>query len=195
MFIPSRLGLAEEMPVSGFQPSAQRREDWKIRELRRRLPRTKNPVPRLAARWNVCLAAPGGGAAFFCSVAERNSFTRVAETEVTISPPAYKPPPRRAYTDLGWLCAALIGPATFLAVWIYCAVTYGFLLGFLLGWIPALILALLVAVVTIFLWPLLAVASICDLQRLWDSSEIAEYRGVHWHHSLSPLVVARGSAR
>jgi hypothetical protein len=106
---------------------------------------------------HVSLAAPGGGAAFFCSLAERNSFTRVAEPEVTTSPPEYKPPPRRAYTDLGWLCAALSGPATFLAVWIYCAVTYGFLLGFLLGWIPALILALLVAVLTIFLWPLLAV--------------------------------------
>ena len=45
---------------------------------------------------------------------------------------------------LGWVCAALAGPAIFIAVWIYCAVTYGFVLGFRLGWIPALILALLI---------------------------------------------------
>jgi hypothetical protein len=76
----------------------------------------------------------------------------------TIRPPEYNAPPRTTYTDLGWICAALTGPATFLAIWIYCAVTYGFLLGFFLGWIPALILALFVAVATIFLWPLAAVA-------------------------------------
>ena len=76
----------------------------------------------------------------------------------TIRPPEYKAPPRTTYTDLGWICAALTGPATFLAVWIYCAVAYGFLLGFFLGWIPALILALLVAMASIFLWPLAAVA-------------------------------------
>jgi hypothetical protein len=52
----------------------------------------------------------------------------------------------------------LAGPATLLAVWIYCAVAYGFLLGFFLGWIPALILALVVAVAIIYLWPLAVVA-------------------------------------
>jgi len=76
---------------------------------------------------------------------------------MTIRPPEYEPPPRTTYTDLGWIFAALTGPATLLAVWIYCAVTYGFFLGIGLGWIPALILALLVAVATIFLWPLAAV--------------------------------------
>lgn len=40
----------------------------------------------------------------------------------------------------------LAGPATLIAAWIYCTVTYGFVFGFFLGWIPALILALLVAV-------------------------------------------------
>ena len=55
-----------------------------------------------------------------------------------IRPPEYKPPPRTTYTDLGWIFAALTGPATLLAVWIYRAVTYGFFLGFGLGWIPAL---------------------------------------------------------
>jgi len=59
------------------------------------------------------------------------------------------------------------GPATLLAVWIYCAVTYGFLLGFFFGWIPALILALLVVVATIFLWPLEAVAVLYVIYRVF----------------------------
>jgi hypothetical protein len=87
--------------------------------------------------------------------------------KMSIRPPEYKPPPRRAYTNLGWIFAALTGPATLLAVWIYCAVTYGFLLGFFLGWIPALILALLVAVATIFLWPLAAVAVLYVIYRVF----------------------------
>ncbi len=78
--------------------------------------------------------------------------------KVTTTPRKYQPPPRTTYTDLGWIFAALSGPATLIAVWIYCAVTYGLLLGLLLGWIPALMLALLVTVATIFLWPLAALA-------------------------------------
>src|SRR6516164_1924473 len=62
----------------------------------------------------------------------------VKSVTVRVRPPEYKPPPRTTYTDLGWIFAALTGPATLLAVWIYCAVTYGFFLGFGLGWIPAL---------------------------------------------------------
>jgi hypothetical protein len=86
---------------------------------------------------------------------------------MSIRPPEYKPPSRRAYTDLGWIFAGLTGPATLLAVWIYCAVTYGFLLGFFLGWIPGLILALLVVVATIFLWPLVAVAVLYVIYRVF----------------------------
>jgi hypothetical protein len=74
---------------------------------------------------------------------------------MTIRPLEYKPPPRRAYTDL--VFAALTGQQRFL-LFGSTALTYGFLLGFFLGWIPALILALLVVVATIFLWPLAAVA-------------------------------------
>jgi hypothetical protein len=86
---------------------------------------------------------------------------------MTIRPPEYKPPPRTTYTDLGWIFAALTGPATLLVVWIYCAVTYGFFLGFGLGWIPALILALLVAVATIFLWPLAVAAVLYVIYRVF----------------------------
>jgi hypothetical protein len=49
--------------------------------------------------------------------------------KVTTTPTKYQPPPRTTYTDLGWIFAALSGPATLIAVWIYCAVTYGLLLG------------------------------------------------------------------
>jgi hypothetical protein len=77
--------------------------------------------------------------------------------KMTTTPPKYQPPPNKTYTNIGWICAALTGPATFFAIWIYCAVTFGFLLGFGLGWFPALILALLVTVATIFLWPVAAV--------------------------------------
>jgi hypothetical protein len=84
--------------------------------------------------------------------------------KMTTTPPRYQPPPRRTYTDIGWICAALTGPATFLALWIYCAVTYG-LLGFGLGWIPAFILALLVAVATIFLWPVAAIVLLYVISR------------------------------
>jgi len=87
--------------------------------------------------------------------------------KMSIRPPEYKPPPRRAYTNLGWIFAALTGPATLLAVWIYCAATYGFLLGFGLGWIPALVLALLVVVATIFLWPLVVVAVLYMIYRVF----------------------------
>ena len=91
---------------------------------------------------------------------------------MTTTPPKYQPPPRRRYTDLGWLSAALTGPATFLAIWIYCAVTYGFLFGFLLGWIPALILALVVAVAMIYLWPLAPVVLLYAIYRVL---------GIHLH--------------
>jgi hypothetical protein len=87
--------------------------------------------------------------------------------KMAIRPPQYKPPPRTTYTDLGWISAALTGPATLLAVWIYCVSTYGFFLGFLLGWIPALILALLAAVATIFLWPLVAVVVVYVVYRFF----------------------------
>ena len=77
---------------------------------------------------------------------------------MTIRPPEYKPPPRRAYTNIGWVCAAVVSPAAFLALWIYCSLSYGILFGFLLGWIPALIVALVAAVAMIYLWPVTAAA-------------------------------------
>jgi hypothetical protein len=85
---------------------------------------------------------------------------------MTTRPPKYQLPPSRTYTDLGWICAAVTGPAIFLAVWIYTAVAYGLLLGFLLGWIPALPLALLVAVAMIYLWPLAAVTVLYAVYRV-----------------------------
>jgi hypothetical protein len=113
--------------------------------------------------------------------------------KMTTTPPKYEPPPRRTYTDLGWICAALTGPATFLAVWIYCAVTYGFFVGLWLGLdsCPHPRIAgrrgddLSVASGS-------GSASICDLQSFCYSSGIADlHRLVRWHHrTRSGLVVA-----
>ena len=44
----------------------------------------------------------------------------------------------------------------FVASWIYCIASYGYLLGVGLGWLPSLIVACIVA----FLWPLLAIVLI-----------------------------------
>ena len=116
---------------------------------------------------------------------------------MTTTPPKYQPPPRRTYTDIGWICAALTGPATFLGIWIYCAVTYGLLLGLGLGWIPALMLALVVAVATIFLWPVAAIVILYVIYRVTDIhpsllTEVAPLVGiialaaVWWWHVVRP---------
>ena len=49
----------------------------------------------------------------------------------------------------------LIWAAVFIASWIYCIITYGYLLGVGLGWLPSLIVATIVA----FLWPVIAIVA------------------------------------
>lgn len=49
---------------------------------------------------------------------------------------------------LGWIAGAL----TFIAAYIYCTATYGFLLGFGLGWLPSGILAAIVGFAVVLLW-------------------------------------------
>jgi hypothetical protein len=83
-------------------------------------------------------------------------------------------------------------------VWIYCAVTWGFLFGFFLGWIPALILALVIAVATIYLWPLLAAVLLYVLYRIFGfyPGIVDLHRGLYWHpRHRNDLVVAFGSAQ
>jgi hypothetical protein len=46
-----------------------------------------------------------------------------------------------AYAGLGVLLGATAGAMTFIATWVYCALTYGFVLGLGLGWFPAAICA------------------------------------------------------
>jgi hypothetical protein len=74
-----------------------------------------------------------------------------------------------------------MGLSTFLAIWIYCVVTYGFLLGFFVGWLPALILALVVAVAMIYLWPLAAAALLYAIYRVL---------GVHLHLDYIAALIA-----
>ena len=52
--------------------------------------------------------------------------------------------------------AIVTGVLTFLGVWIYCVVAYGFLLGVGLGWLPAMIVACVAALI----WPLIAIVFI-----------------------------------
>ena len=52
--------------------------------------------------------------------------------------------------------AVIVGSITFVACWIYCIVTYGFLLGVGLGWLPSMITAFILGAV----WPLVVVAAI-----------------------------------
>jgi len=44
--------------------------------------------------------------------------------------------------------------STFFISWIYCIVSYGFLLGVGLGWLPSLVLA----IIATYIWPLFIIA-------------------------------------
>ena len=55
------------------------------------------------------------------------------------------------------LIGIAVGALTFIAAWIYCMATYGFLFGFGLGWLPSGILAAMVGFAMMFLWQWLAV--------------------------------------
>ena len=52
------------------------------------------------------------------------------------------------------------GAATFLATWVYCAATYGFLFGFGLGWLPAAILGVIFGFAMLLAWQLALAAAI-----------------------------------
>jgi hypothetical protein len=56
------------------------------------------------------------------------------------------------YLEIGYKLAWIVGAVTFGGAYIYCVVTYGFLLGMGLGWLPSGILAFIVGVLTVFLW-------------------------------------------
>lgn len=67
-----------------------------------------------------------------------------------------------AYTGAGFIFGMVTGAITFIGAWIYCVMTYGFVLGLGLGWFPAVICAGIVGWATVFLWgaALLALAAI-----------------------------------
>jgi len=58
----------------------------------------------------------------------------------------------RTYEIGFWITAVI----TFLTAWIYCIVSYGFLLGVGLGWLPAIITAIVAGA----LWPLVALLAV-----------------------------------
>ena len=59
---------------------------------------------------------------------------------------------QRLYTKVSIIAACI----SFVVAYIYCIVSYGFLLGLGLGWLPSLIFALIM----FFLWPLAAAAGV-----------------------------------
>jgi hypothetical protein len=66
-----------------------------------------------------------------------------------------------SYIEIGYILGALAGILTFIAAYIYCIVTYGFLFGLGLGWLPSMILAVIVGWVVVILWgPILVVFSL-----------------------------------
>lgn len=62
------------------------------------------------------------------------------------------------YRRISTFAALTIVPLTFFGSWIYCAVTYGFLLGGGLGWIPSAIVAVIAGCLGYFIWPLIILA-------------------------------------
>lgn len=61
------------------------------------------------------------------------------------------------YLSIGCTLGAIVGFITFVASWIYCIATYGFLLGVGLGWLPSIIVAVLAFAMTALLWGPVAV--------------------------------------
>lgn len=57
-----------------------------------------------------------------------------------------------AYAGIGYVFGFITGIVTFIGTWVYCAMTYGFVLGLGLGWFPAAICAGIVGWATVFLW-------------------------------------------
>jgi hypothetical protein len=72
-------------------------------------------------------------------------------------------PSKRSYLETGVVLGWITGLPTFIAAYIYCIATYGFLfgLGLGLGWLPSGILAASVGGLTVFLWgPTIVVACV-----------------------------------
>jgi hypothetical protein len=57
-----------------------------------------------------------------------------------------------AYAGLGAVFGVTAGVITFIATWIYCAMTYGFVLGLGLGWFPAAICAGVIGWLVALFW-------------------------------------------
>jgi hypothetical protein len=66
-----------------------------------------------------------------------------------------------SYIEIGYILGVFAGILTFIAAYIYCIMTYGFLFGLGLGWLPSTILAIMVGWLIVILWgPILVVFSL-----------------------------------
>ncbi len=61
-------------------------------------------------------------------------------------------PNKKGYLEIGFVLGWIAGILTFIAAYIYCIASYGFLLGLGLGWLPSGIFAVIVGFLTVFLW-------------------------------------------
>ena len=57
-----------------------------------------------------------------------------------------------SYWDTGRRVGLVVGAITFIASWIYCIASYGYLLGVGLGWLPSLIVAVVAYFASMLLW-------------------------------------------
>ena len=69
------------------------------------------------------------------------------------------------------LTFALTAFTVFIGSWIYCILTYDYLLGVGFGWVPSIIVGALAGFIAGLLWPLLA-AGVCILLFLWAEGSI-----------------------
>jgi hypothetical protein len=77
-----------------------------------------------------------------------------------------------SYLVAGRWVAVMVSVPTFVAAWVYCATTYGFLLGVGLGWLPSLITAYATALIVRLLWvPISLSASAFFLWLEWGYEE------------------------
>jgi len=56
------------------------------------------------------------------------------------------------YLEIGRTHGIVVAVVVFFGVWIYCSITYGFLLGFGIGWLPSAICAFIAFLLTMVLW-------------------------------------------
>lgn len=64
---------------------------------------------------------------------------------------------RQTYIDGVHITGWIVGTLSFIGIWVYAFISWGFLFGLMFGWIPAIIGGCILGLLLGFLWPLVAV--------------------------------------